>query len=252
MTVTPRGILVTLAAVVIAGVCVRLGFWQLDRLDQRRERNAAVAAATSLPVLDLSGDSLVAVMRRPDLYRYRRARARGAYDAAGDFLLRGRALEGRPGVHLVTPLRIAGTDTAVLVLRGWLRSPDAATADPRPYADPGPREVEGILQPLATAGGALPVREEVNGAMVTTYQRIDPRALRGSISYPLLPVYLQLLPVAGAPAPPAAPAAALQRVPLPPMDEGPHLGYAIQWFGFAAVAVLGMVVVLVKQHLDGR
>jgi surfeit locus 1 family protein len=247
VTVTPRGLLAVVVAVVVAAVCVRLGIWQLDRLDQRRARNAAIISATALPPIELRGDSLAAVMRHPDAYHYRRAVVDGSYDAAGDFLLRGRAMAGRPGVHVVTPLRIAGTDTAVLVLRGWLPSPDAATADPRPFAEPGVKQVAGIIQTVQTEGGAIPRREQVNGTTISTYQRIDPRALRPSIPYTLLPIYLQILP-----APPTAAAAPLQRVPLPPLDEGPHLGYAIQWFGFAAVAIFGMLVVAVKQHLDER
>jgi surfeit locus 1 family protein len=247
VTVTPRGLLAVVVAVVVAAVCTRLGIWQLDRLDQRRARNAAIVSATALPPIELRGDSLAAVMRHPDAYHYRRAVVEGSYDAAHDFLLRGRAMAGRPGVHVVTPLRIAGTDTAVLVLRGWLPSPDAATADPRPSAEPGAREVRGIIQTLQTEGGAIPMQETVNGDTVSTFQRIDPRALRPTIPYPLLPVYLQILP-----SPPSSAAAPLARVPLPPLDEGPHLGYAIQWFGFAAVAILGILVVAVKQHLDER
>jgi surfeit locus 1 family protein len=246
VTVTPRGLLAVVVAVVVAAVCVRLGIWQLDRLDQRRARNAAIISATALPPIELRGDSLAAVMRHPDAYHYRRVVVEGSYDTAGDFLLRGRAMAGRPGVHVVTPLRIAGTDTAVLVLRGWLPSPDAATADPRPYAEPGVKEVAGIIQTVQTEGGAIPMREKVNGTTIATYQRIDPRVLRPTIPYPILPVYLQILPT------PAAAAAPLARVPLPPLDEGPHLGYAIQWFGFAAVAIFGMLVVAVKQHLDER
>jgi surfeit locus 1 family protein len=246
VTVTPRGLLAVVVAVVVAAVCVRLGIWQLDRLDQRRARNAAIISATALPPIDLRGDSLAAVVRHPDAYRYRRARVEGTYDPAHDFLLRGRALEGRPGVQVVTPLRIAGTDTALLVLRGWIPSPDAATADPRPYAEPGTKEVEGIIQTVQTAGGAMPMREKVNGTTVDTYERIDPRALRSSLPYPLVPAYLQILPS------PAAPAARLQRVPLPPLDEGPHLAYAIQWFSFAAIAIFGLLGVAVKQHLDER
>lgn len=249
MTVTPKGILATIAAVLIAGVCVRLGFWQLDRLDQRRERNAAIVAASTLPTIELEGDSLEAVVRHPERYQYRRARARGAYDSRGDLLLRGRAMGGRPGVHLVTPLRLASGDQALLVLRGWIPAPDAATADPRPYAEPGAREVEGVIQEFVTEGGAIPMPEKVNRETVPTYQRLDPRALAGTIPYPLLPVYLQLVPTSDT-TPPAA--NALQRVALPPLDEGPHLGYAIQWFGFAAVAILGMLIMIFRQQRDSR
>lgn len=252
MTVTVRGIFASIAAVLIAAICVRLGFWQLDRLDQRRERNAAITAATTLPTLDLSGDSLEAVARDPDRYRYRRARVSGTFLQEGDFLLRGRAMEGRPGVHLVTPLRIQTGDTAILVLRGWIPAPDAATADPHPYAVTGPQSIEGVIETISTAGGPIPMQETVDGRTVATFQRIDPRAVAGSVPYSLLPVYLQILPGSAQEAPAAPSAPRLRRVPLPPLDEGPHLGYALQWFGFAVVAIGGMVIVLIKEHREGR
>jgi surfeit locus 1 family protein len=241
---TFRGVLAALLALTVAAVCVRLGFWQLDRLQQRRERNAALERALALPPLRLTGDSLAAVARDPTPYLRRRVVVRGVYDPAGEVVLRGRALEGRPGVHLVTPLRIEGTGRAVLVDRGWVPSADAATVDPRAYAQPGPRELRGILLPFPDPRyGTAPVATTVGGTPVVSYQRLDPRELQRG-GPPLLGAYVQRLPgggEAGGPRP----------IPLPPLDEGPHLGYAIQWFGFAAVAVGGLLAVALRRPRQG-
>ncbi|HEX8273498.1 MAG TPA: SURF1 family protein [Longimicrobiaceae bacterium] len=239
LRVTPRGLLAALLALVVAATCVRLGFWQLDRLEGRRARNAALRAAGALPPLVLDSATMAAVADSPAAYVNRRVRLRGAYDPAGEVVLRGRAREGRPGVHLVTPLRVEG-GAAVLVNRGWAPSPDGATVDRAPLAEPGPHEVVGLLQeiPVTEDRGqpaAAPGRD-------TTFRRLDLAAVRARAPYPVLPLYVQQLPDSAAPRdrPPF-------RVPPPELGEGNHLSYAIQWFSFAAIAVIGMLAVALRR-----
>ena len=238
MKVSIRGIVAALLVVVVAATCVRLGFWQLHRLEQRRARNAAIRSASALPVLVLSPDSVAAVAASPSRYLNRRVRVAGTYDPPREVVLRGRAQEGSPGVHLVTPLLVAGSGAAVLVNRGWAPSPDGATVDRRPYAETGAHTVFGLLQevPLTTDRGqpiAMP-----NGRD-TTYRRLDLTVVRARSPYPVLPLYVQQLPDSPASGPP-------YRVPSPELTEGPHLSYAIQWFSFAAIAVIGFLVAVLR------
>src|SRR2546425_433678 len=88
-------------ALLVAAICVRLGVWQLDRLHERRQRNALLLAARARPPLQVDG-SLPA-----DSARDRRLVARGVYDYAHERLWHGRSYEGVPGVDLVTPLLLA-------------------------------------------------------------------------------------------------------------------------------------------------
>lgn len=233
-----RGRLVAaVLALALAAVCVRLGVWQLDRLEQRRERNAALEEAARLAPLLLDRAAVEAVAADPEAYLYRRVRASGRYLAQSEVVLRGRAHDGQPGVHLVTPLGIPGSPRAVLVDRGWAPSPDAATVDAAPLAEPGPREVSGVLLPIPDAGSdPLPVRGR-NGAF--SVRRLDVEALAERAGRPLVPLLLQQLPDSAA--------SPLVRAPLPPPDEGPHLGYAIQWFSFALIAVAGALYVLLSR-----
>jgi surfeit locus 1 family protein len=243
--VTFRGVLAGLLALAVAGTCVRLGFWQLDRLHQRRERNAALERALALPPLRLSGDSLDAVARDPSAYLRRRVTVRGSYDPRGEVVHRGRAFQGEPGVHLVTPLDVQGSHRVVLVDRGWVPSPDAASVDPRRFTQPGTREVQGILLPFPDpAPGTARVLARVDGVAVVSYQRLDPAELRRGRPA-LLGAYVQRLPV------PGEPAGGPRPVPLQPLDEGPHLGYALQWFGFAATAVFGFLLVALRRPRTG-
>ena len=194
------------AALVIAAVCVRLGVWQLDRLAQRRARNAQLAARLALPPLEVRGLGISA-----DSARQRRVVARGVYDFAHERVWPGRSFEGTPGVALVTPLRLPG-GAAVLVDRGWVPSPDAFHVDQAAYREADSATVEGLaLVPPRGRGDVDPA-----GFLPFVIQQEAPVAARG-------------LP---------------RRWPPPAMDNGPHLSYAIQWFSFAVIVLVGTAALL--------
>lgn len=243
-----RGLVAVILVVVVAAVCIRLGFWQLDRLQQRRASNEAIASAMARPALLLDSATVDDILENPEGFLFRIASVRGSFDHERDIVLRGRAHQGRPGVHLVSVLRLDGVDATILVNRGWLPAPDAASADPRPYAVDGIIEITGILQAVPTVEepqGPVPV--DLGDTVVTSYRRLDHATIARSIDDgSVLPrLYLQELPSATASTPPIP-------VPAPELDEGPHLGYAIQWFSFAAIAVGGLFAVAVGQRRRGH
>lgn len=243
MKVTLRGALAAAFILGMCALCVRLGFWQLDRLEQRRARNASLVEKTALPPVTLDAAAADSIARDPERFVNRRVRARGAYLPAGEVVLRGRAEGGQPGVHLVTPMRVGGVPALVMVNRGWVPSPDAATVDPAPYAEPGERTVDGLLQDVpVTDDGGTPAEMTGAGARVT-YRRLDRATLARALGRPVLPLYVQQLPAPGAvnTNPPV-------RVPAPTLSEGPHLGYAIQWFSFAAIGVGGLAILLFRER----
>jgi surfeit locus 1 family protein len=206
-------------AVAAAGLCVRLGIWQLARLKQRRARNAVVLAARARPPVELSGgvaaDSLLA----------RRVHAHGVYDFEHERLWRPKAFADQPGVDFVTPLKLADGG-GVLVDRGWAPSPDAYHVDALLYREADTADVTGLA--LAAPRG----RGDVN-----------PSALRDSLGYALLPFIVQQLPETGGVVPRGAP----RRWPAALLDDGPHLSYAIQWFSFALIIVVGSIALLRKR-----
>ncbi len=237
---TGRGIVAAAFVLVIAAVCIRLGFWQLDRQAQRDQLNLALATALEEPPLELRAAEVRAILADPDDFVYRRVRLEGTFDSPREVVLRGRALGGNPGVNLVTPLLLREADVAVLVNRGWVPSPDASTVDPALHGEPGLRTIEGILHPLPAGGETREAVIEVNGRPVRTVQRLDGADPRLAGSATLLPLLVQQVASGGGQAATGAPT----RLPPPSLDRGPHLGYAVQWFSFAAIAVLGFGVML--------
>ena len=107
---------------------------------------------------------------------------------------------------------------------------------------PGTRTVDGILLeiPHGTKNGGEPAR---NGGGATSYRRLDLDVLRRVERRPIARLYLQQLPGADSASgrPPV-------RVSLPPAGNGPHLSYAFQWFSFAAIGVIGLVVVFLRRR----
>lgn len=201
-----------------AALCVRLGFWQLHRLEQRRARNALIVAARARPPIELPARGLSA-----DSARDRRVHARGVYDYAHERVWAGRTREGAPGVAVLTPLRLAD-GSAVFVDRGWVPSADARHVDLAAWREPDSAAITGLGLPAPRARGD-----------------VRPAALADSLPYAVLPFVVQLLPTDAARTRPAP-----LRWPAPAPDAGPHLSYAVQWFSFAVIIVVGTVLLLRK------
>lgn len=229
---SPRGRarLFFVITVVLALVFVRLGLWQVSRLNKRRAVNrAALAARAEVPVV--IGDAVHPVDLRA--LQNRRIVIEGTYDFSGEVVLRGQSAGGVPGVRLVTPLRPTGSDTAILVQRGFVPSPDAQTVDPSQFREEGVVRVTaiGFLLPDTAVAG-----EPRERGGQTSWRRIDLTALRKQLAYPVAPLLALQLPDSGLPAVP-------RRDPPAVLDDGPHLSYAVQWFSFAVTAlVIGSIV----------
>ncbi|MFP3899308.1 MAG: SURF1 family protein [Acidimicrobiia bacterium] len=229
---------------VLVVAMVNLGFWQLDRLDQRRDRNDVIEAREEQPAVPV--EDLVAPASEQaevDRARFRTVTAAGTYDPAGTVEVRNRTQDGVAGAWLVTPLDLGGA--RVGVIRGFVGfGADGQVDDPPPpegevrvtgpVVDPGkldgtaPRD----LAPLLDGEGTLPV------------------VLRAESSTPPEPGAGEQ--AAGEPA--AGTAGIIRPVPGADLSEGPHLGYAVQWFIFSAIAVIGYPLVLRnvvrRRHVD--
>jgi surfeit locus 1 family protein len=232
----PRWIAFALFAMLLAALFVRLGFWQLDRLQGRRYYNHRFEqgmAASPEPV-----ETLVDNADGADLL-YRNASATGRYDPAHEVILYGRTQDGTPGNHVLTPL-ILGDGRAVLVDRGWV--PIADDTPPVAGAAPpsGTVAVTGLLAP-SEPGGAP------GGGATTTFTRVDLRRIGSQLPYELLPDYLQLQRQS-----PPQPGRLPIHPPPPVLDDGPHLSYAIQWFAFATIAFFGFFLLVAREARSER
>lgn len=239
-------LLVPLAVVVM----VRLGMWQLDRLDQRRAHNRQVLAMRSAQPVELDAQTITGAYPdsvEDDLssWEYRTARVRGEYDPGKGMIIRNQAWKHQPGVHMLIPLLIQGTDQAVLVDLGWIPQEEYRKGQWKRYIQSGPLTIQGMIRtsqsPPALGGQPNPTPQ--SGQHITAWNFIDIEAIQEQMPYPLLPVYIQ-----------AAPRGEQDSLPFRTQPEfeltsGPHLGYAIQWFAFATVLGIGYPVYVYRKEV---
>jgi surfeit locus 1 family protein len=213
---------------------VRLGLWQLSRHRERASRNALVEARLKEPAVDVAR-----LPRDTAAARFRRATAQGEFLYDRQVVLASRVQRGSPGVHVLTPLRIAGTDSLLLVNRGWAYSPDGATVElPRWNEQEGMVAVSGFVEPYPDVETATVQGRE------RTLRRLAPRDVERLAGGPVLPFYLVL------DTPSARAQEALARIDPPSLDEGSHFSYAVQWFSFAVIALVGGFLVTRRGRRD--
>lgn len=201
---------------------ISLGLWQWRKAEAKTQLQSELDtrsqdAAIAMPTTAVAGEAL----------RYRRVILRGTFDAGRQFLLDNQVHQERAGYHVITPLRIAGSDLYVLVNRGWLPAPADHRVVPVAEVPAGEVELSGIA--------VLPAKRFFNLAAQPTsgwapvWQNLDLERFRQSVTYPLQPVIVQLDP--------AAPGGYVRQWPRPDERADRHRSYALQWFGFAATSL---------------
>jgi surfeit locus 1 family protein len=235
-----RLVKVLAVAMLVTATCISLGVWQIARLHQKQQFNAAVLAGLAQPPQPVS--SLLPAGIDPDAVRFRRAEASGTYDVAREVVLYGRTQDGQAGNHMLTPLEL-DDGGAILVDRGWVPlevdRPGAAPAAP----PSGEVTVGGVL---FASQGDPPGPIDTSPTPITTMSKVDLARIQRQLPYRIAPVYFLLRDQT-----PDQPAGFPVPSPLPTLSEGPHLSYAIQWFTFAAIAIAGFIVLALRDSDRG-
>ena len=230
-----RWALLIMFVAVLGVIFVNLGEWQLDRLAQRKERNATTITNEQKPVQPYEQ-----VFTHPitDADQWQRVEARGTFDPEHQFVLRYRNNGDADGYEVVTPLRTA--TGAVLVDRGFIPLERGARI---PAVGPAPPTGE------VTVLGHVRRDEKGRRAAITPagnqMRLINSEAIAATLPYPIASGYIGLLTVQ------PEQQGGLQPIQLPELSEGPHFWYAVQWFMFTAVAVAG-IVVFIRSDLRAR
>jgi surfeit locus 1 family protein len=230
--VTGSWLLKHILVLAVLVVLINLGLWQLRRLEERRTLNDNIMAALSQPALPLHGQPV-----DPETLDFRLAVVTGTFDNAAAIILRNQLYGDQSGWHLITPLRLKGSDQAVLVNRGWI---PRGGADPEPseltqYDASGEVTLEGIAYRSQTRRGWLsPVDPPLKAGQtrLVAWFRVDIDRIQEQLPYPLLPVFVKQLPD------PQTKPDSFPRPEETTLNEGPHLGYAVQWFAIAGVLVI--------------
>lgn len=228
----PRWLVGHVVVLVLVVGLASLGLWQLGRMDERRDANALVRerSATTVPLDEVVSPAEPAL---PDTAPFRRVTVRGVYDPSQETLLRFRTRDGLPGYEVLTPL-VVGGGTAVLVDRGWVPISVGDEPTAAAYAPPeGEVTVTGLL--LAGEGESRFRPEQRSGRLVVGAVHVP--SLEKGLGYDLYPGFVQLEE-------PDDPGRFPAPLAAPDLGSGPHLSYALQWFSFCAIALVGWVLLI--------
>jgi len=217
---------VLVLCLVLAAGCVRLGFWQLHRFQDHRAANAQVAhnvAAEPVPV-----DELLTVGGTVEPgTQWRRVSASGEYDVSRQLLVRQRPLDGANGYQVLTPL-VTRSGVALVVDRGWVPAGASATAAP---AVPAPPSGQVSITARVRASETRPLRRpDLPAGQVMS---IEVPAIAAELPYPAYGGYVELVEQT------PAPAQSLAKLPIDQRSTALNLAYAVQWWLFAVIIVVG-------------
>ncbi len=213
----------------VLGLLLGLGTWQMQRAEFKRTivadyeaRSTALAVALPIGIDDYAE------------LRYAPVTAQGAYDGEHQFLLDNQVRSGRVGYHVMTPLKLAGVEAAVLVDRGWVAQGLTRQLVPDVSVDSRVRRILGSVYVPFGDGFRIGVMDadSVSWPRVVVY--VDFGLMAERLGYALLPVIIRLDPSDDN-------GYARGWTPLP-MGPERHLGYAVQWYALAAAFTILMLV----------
>jgi surfeit locus 1 family protein len=227
----PRDWILITLLFIIAIICVRLGFWQLDRRQERLSRNNWVESQLSQPPI-IFGDEVIS----PEEWEYRKVDIKGDFQNEFTIALRNRSYADQPGVHVATPLKTNTEGKAVLVDRGWISNEDYIADGLEPFRQIKSERFVGIVrlsQPEPTISFLADPTREPGAPPRTEWRVLNVERIQEQVPFDLHPFIVVMSETIDT----------AQTMPIPntliDLSQGPHLSYAIQWFGFAGVAGVG-------------
>lgn len=217
-------------------VLIRLGFWQLDRLEQRREFNDHYLTQISAKPIDLNLQPIPTGLQDME---YREIYVSGYYDFENEIYLQNQAYQNEPGYRVVTSLRIDNSELAVFIERGWVSFTDIENINELNEKYSQKQTIHGIIR-NPESNDKLTEATTSSDNKSNFYLYVDINSLQTITDYHLLPIYIQQKGEGdfGKPIP------QIEEIEI---SEGPHFGYAIQWFFFAGLLGLGYPFFVSKQ-----
>jgi surfeit locus 1 family protein len=233
---------VTLLVLAASAVCIRLGVWQLDRLKQRRAFNAEVISMRSAQALDLNRELPADISSM----EWRKVTVTGTYDFENQVALRNQyyGYDYQYGYDLITPLLFDGG--AVLVDRGWIPADgNGVPRNWRQYDQTGQVAVAGQVRlghDKPATGGVADAEFSSVLSRLDMWNNLNVERISRQTPYAILPFYIELNLDENDSDPPIPNQSVLD------LTNGPHLGYAVQWFSFALIFMVAYGFYLSKQE----
>jgi surfeit locus 1 family protein len=227
----------SLAVAILLPLFLYLGYWQLQRAEEKRELQAEYDTRATGPTIKVE-----ARVQRPEELQFYRVIARGNYETGYQVLVDNRVHQGQAGYEVITPLRLSDSNVRLLVNRGWV--PLGEDRSHLPAIDPpgGLQEIIGVATVPSEKNFTLAKPEPLDRGWQLVWQNLDMTRYRAAVPFPVQPVVVLLDP--------ESPAGGFTRE-WTRLSAGiaVHKGYAFQWFMMA----VGLVIIyfFMSRRRDG-
>ncbi len=216
--------------VLLMGLLISLGNWQLRRSDEKRQYLNEQQIALGGEVIDLS------TYENPQLeaLEYKKVVVQGEYDSKHQFLLDNQIVKGKVGYFVLTPLKIKSRPYAVLVNRGWIEMDKDRTVLPDISIQGGPVSIEGRVNHFPRVAYQLEGADIPAEHWPSVVQVINPEILSRMLGYPVLDFQLELAP--------ELPQGYIRDWQIKTtITPEKHIAYAMQWYGLALTLTCLMI-----------
>jgi surfeit locus 1 family protein len=217
----------TLVVLCILPVLIALGFWQLERAEQKRAFLAQQKQSMSAPPVQVTA----ATPEDKEALRFKPAFAIGHYDSAHQILIDNQIAEGKAGYFVLTPFILNDGHKAVLVNRGWIQANQDRKILPDIAIQNNQTQVTGRINHFPSVGIKLAGADQPTEGWPAVVQVADSAVLSARLGYPVFPFMLELDKQA-----PEGYRREWREVAVMPPEQ--HVAYAMQWFGLAVALAL--------------
>lgn len=217
-----------LMMLVLVALFVKLGFWQYGKAALKQEIQKEYQQSVKNGVLELSQH-----VHSSEKLQYQKVKTSGEYATKYQILVDNQVENNIAGYHVLTPLKIDGTDQYVLVNRGWIAGKSTHTDVPAFDTPAGIQQAEGMVWLPSKKIFTLEDRAapfQANQSWQLVWQHLDMERYQKIVPLKLLPVIIKLDAQSKA-------GGFVRNWQMPAARIATHLGYAYQWFGFAFAAI---------------
>ena len=217
---------------VLCLVCFSFGIWQVERVDEKQQLAEQFRLQSGQAPISLNGRSNLKM-----LSEYQRVEVTGTYIPEAEVLLDNIVLNGKAGFHVLTPLKIQGRDSVVLIDRGWIPLGRDRSIIPDIDTPLARRSMTGILAMPRDKPMFIDSNNEAAWKKIVLF--VDMEQIAEKLGYAVMPLTIRLN---------ADAESGFARIwPLHDAKISMHVGYAIQWFIFSGFALLLTVYACFKK-----
>ena len=228
-------------AITFCGFIV-LGFWQIDRADQKNTLNSNYTDRQQEAAIVLDKNN---VIDEKSSLLWRKVEFEGSFINKQNIILDNQIFNQIAGFNIITPFKIKGSDSIVLVNRGW--HPNLKNREMLPVINEikGERSLLGYIAGFPVSGIKLGKNNiETLNSQIFRFQRLDTLELNYFLSANVMPYMIYLDPIIDK--------EFYENFKLPAPDSQKNYGYAFQWFAFAITLLIIFIRLSMTRKTNGK